>query len=415
MANLKEFSDAGTPLLEDLGVAAPALTNATRTLTPFSEATTTALTSLGKVGRRSGPRVRRSDAGGAEGDQAGDQRPGVDRRTRPALRQPEEDPRLGRAHRTDLQHRRLAQRLRQIRPLRPHPGDAHDLRRIRSERRKATAAASARFNGPSANESSQNQRPRADRPAQPAAAAEGKANQQRRHDGGIEPADDRPGRRRIDRRHRAARTRQRRRRSRRSAKQRPPKGPPNPFSTTSWANEESARRIRGEPGAGRRGDGAGDHRRRLPRLQRQQRPAVRLHLRPEGARVRCRRPGQSQRGADRRRPGRRGQVGGPGAAQERRGRSRTDPEPRQERRTDPQRLDHPGAAEIAARAEVPADHPGQLDHRLQGRRNDPGPLREAGTGGHRQILRHVQHADPESDPAQPGGLRQRARRAAARS
>ena len=55
MANLKEFSDAGTPLLEDLGVAAPSLTDATRTLTPFSEATTTALTSLGKAGEEAGP------------------------------------------------------------------------------------------------------------------------------------------------------------------------------------------------------------------------------------------------------------------------------------------------------------------------------------------------------------------------
>jgi phospholipid/cholesterol/gamma-HCH transport system substrate-binding protein len=55
MSNLKEFSDAGTPLLEDLGVAAPALTDATRTLTPFSEATTVALKSLGKAGEESGP------------------------------------------------------------------------------------------------------------------------------------------------------------------------------------------------------------------------------------------------------------------------------------------------------------------------------------------------------------------------
>jgi phospholipid/cholesterol/gamma-HCH transport system substrate-binding protein len=55
MANLKEFSDAGTPLLEDLGVAAPSLTNATRTLTPFSEATTVALKSLGKAGEEAGP------------------------------------------------------------------------------------------------------------------------------------------------------------------------------------------------------------------------------------------------------------------------------------------------------------------------------------------------------------------------
>jgi phospholipid/cholesterol/gamma-HCH transport system substrate-binding protein len=55
MANLKEFSDAGTPLLEALGVAAPSLTDATRTLTPFSEATTVALKSLGKAGEASGP------------------------------------------------------------------------------------------------------------------------------------------------------------------------------------------------------------------------------------------------------------------------------------------------------------------------------------------------------------------------
>jgi phospholipid/cholesterol/gamma-HCH transport system substrate-binding protein len=55
MQNLKEFSDAGTPLLEDLGVAAPSLTDATRTLTPFSEATTVALKSLGKVGEEAGP------------------------------------------------------------------------------------------------------------------------------------------------------------------------------------------------------------------------------------------------------------------------------------------------------------------------------------------------------------------------
>src|ERR1700759_2407714 len=55
MSNLKQFSDAGTPLLEQLGVAAPSLTDATRTLTPFSEATTVALKSLGKAGEESGP------------------------------------------------------------------------------------------------------------------------------------------------------------------------------------------------------------------------------------------------------------------------------------------------------------------------------------------------------------------------
>jgi phospholipid/cholesterol/gamma-HCH transport system substrate-binding protein len=55
MKNLKQFSDAGTPLLEDLGEAAPSLTSATRTLTPFSEATTVALKSLATAGEASGP------------------------------------------------------------------------------------------------------------------------------------------------------------------------------------------------------------------------------------------------------------------------------------------------------------------------------------------------------------------------
>jgi phospholipid/cholesterol/gamma-HCH transport system substrate-binding protein len=61
MSNLKEFSDAGTPLLEELGVAAPSLTDATRTLTPFSEATTTALKSLGTAGEASGPIFAQAD------------------------------------------------------------------------------------------------------------------------------------------------------------------------------------------------------------------------------------------------------------------------------------------------------------------------------------------------------------------
>lgn len=55
MGNLKEFSDAGTPLLEEFGIAAPSLTDATRTLTPFSEATTVSLKSLGSAGEASGP------------------------------------------------------------------------------------------------------------------------------------------------------------------------------------------------------------------------------------------------------------------------------------------------------------------------------------------------------------------------
>lgn len=55
MVSLKSFSDAGTPVFEDLGLAAPSLTDATRTLTPFSKAATVSLKSLGEAGEASGP------------------------------------------------------------------------------------------------------------------------------------------------------------------------------------------------------------------------------------------------------------------------------------------------------------------------------------------------------------------------
>jgi phospholipid/cholesterol/gamma-HCH transport system substrate-binding protein len=55
MQQLKGFSDAARPVFEELGKAAPSLTDATRTLTPFSEASTVALKSLGKAGEESGP------------------------------------------------------------------------------------------------------------------------------------------------------------------------------------------------------------------------------------------------------------------------------------------------------------------------------------------------------------------------
>lgn len=61
MVSLKTFSDAGTPLFEDFGTAAPSLTDATRTLTPFSEALTVSLKSLGKAGEESGPEFAKAD------------------------------------------------------------------------------------------------------------------------------------------------------------------------------------------------------------------------------------------------------------------------------------------------------------------------------------------------------------------
>jgi phospholipid/cholesterol/gamma-HCH transport system substrate-binding protein len=61
MVSLKSFSDAGTPVFEDFGTAAPSLTDATRTLTPFSESLTVALKSLGNAGEASGPIFAKAD------------------------------------------------------------------------------------------------------------------------------------------------------------------------------------------------------------------------------------------------------------------------------------------------------------------------------------------------------------------
>jgi len=61
MASLQYFSDAGTPVSESLAKAAPALTQATRALTPFSAASTVSLKSLGASGEVAGPKIRSAD------------------------------------------------------------------------------------------------------------------------------------------------------------------------------------------------------------------------------------------------------------------------------------------------------------------------------------------------------------------
>ena len=61
MRSLQGFADAATPVFEDFGTAAPSLTDATRTLTPFSEALTVSLKSLGDAGEASGPIFREAD------------------------------------------------------------------------------------------------------------------------------------------------------------------------------------------------------------------------------------------------------------------------------------------------------------------------------------------------------------------
>jgi ABC-type transporter Mla subunit MlaD len=61
MRSLQGFSDAARPVFENFDEAAPALTDATKTLAPFSEATTVALKSLGETGEVAGPLFRKAD------------------------------------------------------------------------------------------------------------------------------------------------------------------------------------------------------------------------------------------------------------------------------------------------------------------------------------------------------------------
>jgi ABC-type transporter Mla subunit MlaD len=61
MRSLQGFSEAATPVFADLGKAAPSLTDATKTLTPFSEASTVALKSLGESGEEAGPLLRQAE------------------------------------------------------------------------------------------------------------------------------------------------------------------------------------------------------------------------------------------------------------------------------------------------------------------------------------------------------------------
>jgi ABC-type transporter Mla subunit MlaD len=61
MRNLQGFSDAATPVFEDLDRATPALTEATRHLTPFTAASTVALKSLGNASEGFAPKFAAAD------------------------------------------------------------------------------------------------------------------------------------------------------------------------------------------------------------------------------------------------------------------------------------------------------------------------------------------------------------------
>ncbi|HEY5976948.1 MAG TPA: MlaD family protein [Solirubrobacterales bacterium] len=61
MRNLQGFSDAATPVFEDLDRATPALTEATRHLAPFTAASTVALKSLGNASEGFAPKFAEAD------------------------------------------------------------------------------------------------------------------------------------------------------------------------------------------------------------------------------------------------------------------------------------------------------------------------------------------------------------------
>jgi ABC-type transporter Mla subunit MlaD len=61
MGSFEYFSKAGTPVAKSLAKAAPALTQATRALTPFSAASTVSLKSLGATGEVAGPKIHAAD------------------------------------------------------------------------------------------------------------------------------------------------------------------------------------------------------------------------------------------------------------------------------------------------------------------------------------------------------------------
>jgi ABC-type transporter Mla subunit MlaD len=61
LKSLQGFAKAGTPVFDDLNRATPALTEATRALTPFSAAATVSLKSLGASGEIAGPKFAEAD------------------------------------------------------------------------------------------------------------------------------------------------------------------------------------------------------------------------------------------------------------------------------------------------------------------------------------------------------------------
>ena len=135
MVELRGFAEQATPVAVNLRKAAPGLTDATQLLRPFSRAATISLTNLGDNDRRQRRRPRRLLAGHPPAPQG---RREVDPR-RPQPQPAADDPAPDGRHRLpDEVHPQLVERLQRLRPVRPLPARAaadHQLRRVRRHAR----------------------------------------------------------------------------------------------------------------------------------------------------------------------------------------------------------------------------------------------------------------------------------------
>ena len=169
-------------------------------------------------------------------------------------------------------------------------------------------------------------------------------------------------------RHPAPRPARRPRRCRRCRACRPPRRA-LPTRSSSWTSC-SRHEARVQPDPDRRRHRAGDDRRRVPGLQRQQRPAVRADRDGQGARGQRREPDQGQRGAQRRHARRRRHRHAPGPARRRDDRRRGHDGARQGARQRPEGLDRADPPALGARRQVRRAHPRPQPRHVPQRRRD---------------------------------------------
>ena len=357
MAKLRGFSDQATPVLSEFRAGAPAITRATKALGPFAHAATPSLITLGTASAESKQPIANSDPmlikirDLAKKAGAGRQGPGH------PPQEPPQDRLLQAVHEVPLQHDRRDQRLRPVRPLPPRRAAGRPV--LHDPEPEQSGICDAHFNrlAQRAQAQSRRRRPSSTTPRRSTTLAKSRS-------GGLQEALDTlqaqaagPAAIRergpSARRQRACRSTHRaipRAAARRRRRADPPAtgrrssaaralldtviGRRRPRAPGGARDPPRCRRPRCQPDDGGRGHDPDRDPGRLPRLQRQQRPAVRAHLQAlrRGAERRHARP--QQRREDRRGPGglRRFDRAGPGP--EDRGRSREGrPEARQERRS----------------------------------------------------------------------------------